>query len=94
MKILADPVACLWFLVLGDAAYCFARNRRRLASAFLFVALVTWVMEIARGPARLLAGLERPYLSQNASSVDPADAVEVLGFIREVRVWTDGGYRV
>ena len=51
---------------------------KRLGWTLLAVALLASAFEIGNVPARLLASLERPYVSVNAD-IEPADAVLVLG---------------
>jgi uncharacterized SAM-binding protein YcdF (DUF218 family) len=82
VKIVADPIAWLWFGLVAGALVLFFRRRPKWAGLLLGIALATNAIEVFKVPARLLANLERPYLRSSLpplSVSSPADAVVVLG---------------
>ena len=79
MKILADPVAWMWFTLLGGTVGCFIRGCRRSAWWLLSIALAASIFAAADVPIRLLASLERPFVPPPTGQIAQADAVIVLG---------------
>ena len=79
MKFLMDPMVWGWGLLWLGAAYAFYRHRRKGGWILLGLAVGLSALQLANVPARLLAGLEHPYLVGSAKSIEPAEAVVVLG---------------
>ena len=79
MKIIADPVAWMWFALVGAGAVCLWRSRHRRGWGLLSIALAASAFEAAQVPTRLSARLERPFLPPPRSQIARADAVIVLG---------------
>jgi uncharacterized SAM-binding protein YcdF (DUF218 family) len=79
MKFLADPVAWVWIGLLLGAAACFAKRRWQPAIFLLCLVIIGSVSATLNLPARLLAGLERPYLVRFPLNLETTDAVVVPG---------------
>ena len=75
MKPLFDPVAWVWFLLLGAGLWLWMRKKRRASVLLTGLAVVWWLIEFLALPTRLLAGLEQ----QNPAAPGPWDVVVVLG---------------
>jgi uncharacterized SAM-binding protein YcdF (DUF218 family) len=74
-----DPAALLW-LVLLMTGFTLLLKKRRAAGLLLVTGCVGWwVAEFTALPARLLAGLERPYVGSAPGTGEVYDAIVVLG---------------
>jgi uncharacterized SAM-binding protein YcdF (DUF218 family) len=80
MSSFIDIGAWLWLGLLA-LGFLLLRRRARLAGlSLLLLGFAWWVLERTGLPARLLAGLEEPYLGRSATVMPPpADAIVVLG---------------
>lgn len=77
MKVLFDLVALAWLALLFASIWLLIKKRRRLGGTLLGVTVFLSLVAILDVPSRLVASLERPYLSDTDKS--PADAVVVCG---------------
>jgi uncharacterized SAM-binding protein YcdF (DUF218 family) len=91
MKILADPLAWAWFGLLFGSAVSFIRRCRKRGSILLGIALISSLVQMIDVPGRLLAALERPYVTAPRQALPAADAVVVLGGYLQVFSGSYGG---
>ncbi len=79
MSYLLDPAALLWLGLLLLGLTRLFKRPRGVGLLLLAVCAGWWVIEVTALPARLLAGLERPYLASAADDGEVYDAIVVLG---------------
>ena len=79
LKMLVDPVAILWLLLIVLGIFWLARKRYRPALIVFSVVAFLTVFGGTGVSGWLLATLERPYYRENPLNVPDADIVFVLG---------------
>lgn len=73
------PVGLIWFILIV-AGFILLKKRQWLLAMGCFLLAVGWsVLGSTKVPFTLLATLERPFATNAASNIAPADAVVVLG---------------
>jgi uncharacterized SAM-binding protein YcdF (DUF218 family) len=76
---LVEPVGAVWVVLILATAWRVYRKQYRRAAVPAVVAGLMFVFGSTTIPARLLAGLERPYAGVRLASLAPAEVVVMLG---------------
>ena len=78
-KLLLNPVALVWLVLVGFCGWCIYRRRTKLAIGSGGMVVVLYILGASPFSSWLLGKLEHPYIREGWKGLPAADAIVVLG---------------